>query len=497
MPDHGHDVLFGIFPTPAADQRDQLVAMARRADELGLDLIGVQDHPYQPRFLETWTLLSTLAAETENIRLFPDVANLPLRSPAVLARAAATLDLLSDGRVELGLGAGAFWDAIEANGGPRLSARESVDALEEAIPIIRGLWAESGSVRVEGTHYRVRGAKAGPAPAHPIGIWIGAYGPRMLRLTGRLADGWVPSAAYLPVDQLGERSRVIDDAARAAGRDPAAIRRVYNVNGDFAAREGGFLQGPPRVWVEQLAELVLEHGISAFVLAVDPAAPADMRRFAEEVAPGVRDAVARERGQPLAEPLAGPPPPSPEDGAPPVLDEATRPRLLRREDAPVTADGAGGQQLLLQVHDHLRSELAQLREAIEQLEAGLRDPAWVRTVLARLTNRQNWCSVGAFCAGYCRLVAIHHTIEDRRLFPDLRGKEAELEPVLKRLELEHEVIAEALESLDDALGAMLSDPERIVDVRAALQHLAGLLLSHLTYEEEELLEPIGRLGITV
>ena len=163
----------------------------------------------------------------------------------------------------------------------------------------------------------------------------------------------------------------------------------------------------------------------------------------------------------------------------------------------MTADGAGGQQLLLQVHDHLRSELAQLREAIEQLEAGLRDPTWVRTLLARLTNRQNWCSVGAFCAGYCRLVAIHHTIEDRRLFPDLHGKEAELEPVLQRLQLEHEVIAEALQALDEALGAMLADPERIVDVRAALQHLAGLLLSHLTYEEEELLEPIGRLGITV
>ena len=153
-------------------------------------------------------------------------------------------------------------------------------------------------MRVEGQHYRMRGAKPGPAPAHPIGIWLGAYGPRMLRLTGRLADGWVPSAAYLPPEQLGERSRTIDAAARAAGRDPAAIRRVYNVNGDFSAREGGFLQGPPRVWVEQLAELALEHGVSAFVLAVDPGAPADMRRFAEEVAPGVRELVGRERGEP-------------------------------------------------------------------------------------------------------------------------------------------------------------------------------------------------------
>ena len=76
-----------------------------------------QDHPYQPRFLDTWTLLSVLAAQTSTVRLAPNVANLPLRPPAVLARSVASLDILSGGRVELGLGAGAFWDAIEANGG--------------------------------------------------------------------------------------------------------------------------------------------------------------------------------------------------------------------------------------------------------------------------------------------------------------------------------------------------------------------------------------------
>src|SRR5262245_40332126 len=202
MADYGHDLLFGSFITPAAAEPDQVVELAQVSEYAGLDLVTVQDHPYLAQFLDAWTLLSYLAAATTRIRLAPNVANLPLRQPAVLARAAATLDLLSDGRVELGLGAGAFWDAIEANGGPRLSPRESVDALEEAIPIIRGLWAETGSVRVDGVHYRARGAKAGPAPLHPIGIWLGAYGLRMLRLTGRLADGWLPSAAYLPVEQL-------------------------------------------------------------------------------------------------------------------------------------------------------------------------------------------------------------------------------------------------------------------------------------------------------
>ena len=137
-----------------------------------------------------------VAARTTSIRVAPNVANLPLRPPVVLARSAATLDLLSGGRVELGLGAGAFWDAIVAAGGPRRTPGESVEALEEAIEVIRGVWSGSGSVAFEGQHYRVKGLHAGPAPAHPIGIWIGAYKPRMLRLIGRLADGWLPSMGY-------------------------------------------------------------------------------------------------------------------------------------------------------------------------------------------------------------------------------------------------------------------------------------------------------------
>src|SRR5262245_53358932 len=102
MPDYGHDLLFGYFLTPDAGQADTVVELALIADGLGLDILGVQDHPYQPRFLDMWTLLSVLAGQTERIRLVPDVVNLPLRPPAVLARSAATLDILSGGRVELG-----------------------------------------------------------------------------------------------------------------------------------------------------------------------------------------------------------------------------------------------------------------------------------------------------------------------------------------------------------------------------------------------------------
>ena len=122
-----------------------------------------QDHPYQPRFLDTWTLLSNVAARTSSVRLAPNVANLPLRPPAVLARSVASLDILSGGRVELGLGAGAFWDAIAANGGPSLKPGESVDALAEAIDIIRALWGD-GTVRLDGEHYHVHGAKPGRSP---------------------------------------------------------------------------------------------------------------------------------------------------------------------------------------------------------------------------------------------------------------------------------------------------------------------------------------------
>src|ERR687892_704054 len=187
----------GIFVVPSAVDPGRAVAQAIAADEVGLDYVAVQDHPYQRRFFDTWTYLSYLAGRTQRVRLVPDVLNLPLRLPSVMAKSAASLDVLSGGRVELGIGAGAVWEGGEAMGGPRRTPKESVDALEEAIAIVRGFWSGERSVTVEGEHYRVKGAKPGPPPAHPIGIWVGAYGPRMLRVTGRLGDGWLPSLGFL------------------------------------------------------------------------------------------------------------------------------------------------------------------------------------------------------------------------------------------------------------------------------------------------------------
>src|SRR3954452_19165778 len=237
--------LFGIFPVPSADDRDAVLGQVLAADRAGLDLVGIQDHPYQRRFLDTWSLIPFLAARTERIRFFPDVANLPLRSPAVMAKAAATIDLLSTGRFELGLGAGAFWEGIGAMGGPTRTGKESVDALEEAIEVIRLMWSGERSVSYEGQYYSLDGLHPGPRPAHPIGIWLGAYGPRMMRVVGRLADGWIPSLPRLPVEDVPPRQRAIDEAARAAGRDPASIRRIANLSGEITGGASGeWLHGP-------------------------------------------------------------------------------------------------------------------------------------------------------------------------------------------------------------------------------------------------------------
>ena len=291
--DYGHTIEFGLFITPTAERTIQVLELAEQAEALGLDLVAIQDHPYQRRFLDTWTLLSAIGARTRSIRLAPDVASLPLRPPVMLAKAAASLDLITEGRVALGLGAGAFWDAIAGAGGPRRTPKEAVDALIEAIAILRGIWA-GGPFSFSGEHYQVPGTKAGPVPAHPIAIWLGAYRPRMLRLTGPLADGWLPSLGSMGPAELRSLNAQIDEAAAGAGRDPKAVRRLVNIYGTFGDRPE-LLQGSPADWAEQLADLALAFGMSTFILATDD--PGQARRYAEEVAPRVRELVAAERAE--------------------------------------------------------------------------------------------------------------------------------------------------------------------------------------------------------
>jgi alkanesulfonate monooxygenase SsuD/methylene tetrahydromethanopterin reductase-like flavin-dependent oxidoreductase (luciferase family) len=300
MADYGHDLTFGTFITPSSQQPQDVIALAQITERAGLDLATFQDHPYQPAFLDTWTLLSWVAAETKTLRVSGNVLNLPLRPPVVLARAAASLDLLSGGRYEMAIGAGAFWDAIEAVGGPRRTPKEAVQALSEAIDLFHGVWDTStrGGVRLAGEHYRVTGAKRGPEPAHDIPIWVGALKPRMLRLIGEKADGWLPSLARLQGGDLERGNLVIDDAAVAAGRHPRQIRRLVNIHGSFTSDSHGFLQGPPDQWVEELLPFVLEHGISTFILATDD--PHAIQRWGGEVAPALRETVELERREACA-----------------------------------------------------------------------------------------------------------------------------------------------------------------------------------------------------
>jgi alkanesulfonate monooxygenase SsuD/methylene tetrahydromethanopterin reductase-like flavin-dependent oxidoreductase (luciferase family) len=510
VPDYGQDLQFGVFITPIAEQADEVIRLAESADVAGLDLVTFQDHPYQAKFLDTWTLLSFLASRTSAVRLAPNVANLPLRHPVVLARSVASLDVLSGGRVELGIGAGAFWDAIAANAGPRMTPGEGVDALGEAVEIIRAVWDTSErSIRISGEHYDVQGAHPGPAPAHDIELWIGAYKPRMLRLTGAKADGWLPSTAYLEMGDLPAMNERIDRAAEEAGRAPVEIRRMLNLDGSFGGSDG-FPRGSASEWVEQLTELTLASGMSAYILAAS--SDDDIRRFAAEVAPAVRERVQAERERGEGEGVRAAPPAeastegraplaaaaTPDDGArlsdERVWDESTRPTIAR-EPAEYTEQQQAAGRHLIDVHDALRAELERLRDLVEQVSRGQTDPNAVRSFLNRMTIRQNHWTLGAFCESYCRVVTNHHTLEDRSVFPHLSRSDPDLAPVIKRLEDEHETIADLLERVDGALVALVAaEEDGFEEVRRTVDVLSDALLSHFSYEERELIEPLARHG---
>jgi alkanesulfonate monooxygenase SsuD/methylene tetrahydromethanopterin reductase-like flavin-dependent oxidoreductase (luciferase family) len=510
LSDYGHELEFGVFLTPAAEAIGGLLERAQLAEVLGLDLVTLQDHPYQGRYADTWTLLSVLGARTSTIKLAPNVASLPLRPPVVLAKSAATLDLVTGGRVELGLGAGAFWDAIEAAGGIRRTPKESVDALVEAIGLIREFWA-GGTVRFTGVHYSAKGLHAGPVPAHDIPIWVGAYGPRMVRVTGELADAWVPSMGYADPPALPDLNARLDEAAAAAGRAPEAVRRIYNVFGRFGTGRG-FLQGTTQNWAEQLAGLSLEQGFGTYVLGTDD--PDAIRRFADEVAPAVRELVAAERGRPeeerassvTAERDAATAPgltvrPTPDSGerlsAELPWDEAGRPTHDEPADATYTSAQQALPHHLVDIHDGLRAELEQVRDIVAQVRRGQLTVGGARSAINTMTMRQNNWTLGAYCESYCRIVTGHHTLEDRSIFPHLRRSEMGLGPVLDRLEEEHEVIAEVLDEVDRALVALVgsdADDRALDDLQRQVDLLTDTLLSHLAYEERELIGPLARHG---
>ena len=302
---------FGLSITPYSNNVEEIFKLAKAADELGLDIIGVQDHPYNGSFFDTWTLISAMAASTREIRYFPDVSDLPMRQPAVLAKAAATLDILTRGRVELGLGTGAFWDAIQSWGGNRRTPREAVAAYEEALQVIHLIWNYGkGRNRVSfpGKYYRLDNAQAGPSPYHKMSIWTGAFGPRMMGVIGKLTDGWVaPLSTYMSAEEIKVRQELIDESAKKNGRSPESIRRIAQLVGVIDEKERAqgsekkpfFLHdkspfiGSVSQWVDWLVSSYrdLEQDTFIFWPAAEGQEESQVRLFAEQVVPKVRSSI--------------------------------------------------------------------------------------------------------------------------------------------------------------------------------------------------------------
>ncbi|MFD0901661.1 LLM class flavin-dependent oxidoreductase [Actinomadura sediminis] len=281
---------FGVSLVP--DCADPLIRTAQDADRFGLDLLGVRDEPYRRGTADALTVLASALAVTSRIRVMPAVACLPLRPPAALAKAIATMDRFSGGRAELGLGAGASAAGAEAFGGPFRSGSSAPGALEEAVQVVRLQWSDQGGLVFGGAHYRFAAPQAGPAPERQIPVWLGTDGPRGLDLTGRVADGWLARSGRVPPKRLADARRRIDDAAARAGRDPSDVRRGYVLEGRIARESRGFLHGPPRQWIHELTELAVGHGVDTFLFA---GAPEHLALFALEIVPSVREQAARER----------------------------------------------------------------------------------------------------------------------------------------------------------------------------------------------------------
>ncbi|WP_205857750.1 hemerythrin domain-containing protein, partial [Phytoactinopolyspora endophytica] len=146
-------------------------------------------------------------------------------------------------------------------------------------------------------------------------------------------------------------------------------------------------------------------------------------------------------------------------------------------------------------HNHLREELKKIKDAVNQVAAGQNNPSAARSLINQMTMRQNYWALGSFCASYCRLLTVHHVNEDDELFAELKDADGSLSPVIERLAAEHEVIAAVLTRLDAALVDMVEDVGKLAEVRALVDLLDDVLLSHLAYEEEEVVEPLGRLNV--
>jgi alkanesulfonate monooxygenase SsuD/methylene tetrahydromethanopterin reductase-like flavin-dependent oxidoreductase (luciferase family) len=278
-------ILFGLDVPAATAPTDPVVdpvAAARVAEAAGFDFVSTSDHPCgtDPSF-ETWTMLTWMLANTSRLRVLPRVLGVPYRNPAMVAKMAETLDRLSGGRLlGLGLGGGYSDDEFRAFGIGVPSPRDKVDGLGEAIQVTRGLWTEP-SFTFTGRIHHTDAATITPRPQRPIPIWVGTFGPRALAVTGRLADGWIPSLGHAPPETIPALRDRIARAAEGAGRSIEEITCGYHLD----VPPGG---------AGEVTETLLGYvrlGFTAFNFRVD-GADRDQRVgwLATEVLPGVRQA---------------------------------------------------------------------------------------------------------------------------------------------------------------------------------------------------------------
>lgn len=248
---------FGLnVPTAVAGDTDP-VAFARRAEELGFDFVSASDHPGsgQPTY-ETWTMLAWIAAGTSRIGVATRVLGVPWRHPALTAKMAETLDRLSRGRLILGLGGGASPAEFRSFGITPRTPQDTIDGLEEAVWLVRGLWTQP-RLSFDGRLYRTENAGLEPKPSRPIPIWLDTFGNRALAVTGRLADGWIPSYDMAPPRRAKVMRERILDAAAEAGREAEDITCVYNIEihvGEEDVGRPGVMWGPSEAIIERLLE---------------------------------------------------------------------------------------------------------------------------------------------------------------------------------------------------------------------------------------------------
>ena len=239
---------FGIHTGPQLCTIDQLRELWRFADTNGFEWVSIWDHFYPAQFsghdgpcLEAVATHTALACETRNVRVGCLVYCVPYRHPAVLAKSLVTIDHVSGGRMECGLGAGWHQQEFEAHGIPFLPIGERLDQLEEAAQIVRGLFDDERTT-FAGRHFRLEGAFASPKPLQKRPrLWIGGGGEkRLLRLVARHADGW--NIPFVAPDAFAHKNQVLTGWCEREQREPGSILRTVNLGPALAEREAALEQ---------------------------------------------------------------------------------------------------------------------------------------------------------------------------------------------------------------------------------------------------------------